>query len=396
MPTGPPTEPNNSGGDEDCVLMNWEGRADGAWNDVPADFYSLLGVIELPNLSSIAQRDVTVNNLPPTATITDAPATALEGQEITLGSRVTDEGTLDTFSYTWTVLKNDAVYDVGLLTPGGASAFTPDNEGLYAVTLQVADDDGGIGSDLVTITVLNVPPVAVDDVGTVDEDGVLLVAAPGVLANDRDVPADTLTAVLDDGPVHGMLTLKLDGSFVYTPDANWNGTDGFTYHASDGLSNSGVASVLITVTPVNDVPIVTVSHTTVTVDEGTDATNSGSFDDVDLDAAVVLSASVGTVTKAGVGRGTWTWSLATADGPTAARSVVITADDGQGGVASVSFTVTVENVVPLVALGDDATIDEGGTFSRLGSFNDPGADTWTATVRLRRWHRTTNTAFARR
>ena len=58
--------------------------------------------------------------------------------------------------------------------------------------------------------------------------------APGVLANDTDVDGATLTAVLVTGPAHGTLALNADGSFTYTPAANFNGADSFTYRANDG------------------------------------------------------------------------------------------------------------------------------------------------------------------
>ena len=57
-----------------------------------------------------------------------------------------------------------------------------------------------------------------------------------MLANDTDVDGDTLTAVLVTGPAHGTLTLNADGSFTYTPTANYNGTDSFTYKANDGTA----------------------------------------------------------------------------------------------------------------------------------------------------------------
>ena len=66
-------------------------------------------------------------------------------------------------------------------------------------------------------------------------------AAPGVLANDTDPDGDPLTAVLVTGPSHGTLTLNANGSFTYTPAANFTGTDSFTYRASDGTLNSSPA-----------------------------------------------------------------------------------------------------------------------------------------------------------
>ena len=76
-----------------------------------------------------------------------------------------------------------------------------------------------------------------------------------MLGNDTDVDGDTLTAVLVSGPAHGTLTLNADGSFTYTPDANYNGSDSFTYKANDGSADSNVATVSLTVSAVNDAPV---------------------------------------------------------------------------------------------------------------------------------------------
>ena len=100
------------------------------------------------------------------------------------------------------------------------------------------------------------PPVATDDSYSVDEDTTLNVTAPGVIVNDSDVEGNTLTALLDTSTSSGTLTLNADGSFTYTPSGNFNGTDSFTYHANDGTADSNVATVTITVDPVNDAPIV--------------------------------------------------------------------------------------------------------------------------------------------
>ena len=75
-----------------------------------------------------------------------------------------------------------------------------------------------------TITyTLNTAPTAVDDSYTTTEDTALVRAAPGVLGNDNDVDGSALTAVLVTGPGHGTLTLNANGSFTYTPAANYNG-----------------------------------------------------------------------------------------------------------------------------------------------------------------------------
>ena len=88
-----------------------------------------------------------------------------------------------------------------------------------------------------------------DDRYTTAEDTVLTVAAPGVLANDTDADGDALTAAKVTDPAHGTLTLNANGSFTYTPAANYNGPDTFTYRANDGTAYSNTATVTLTVTP---------------------------------------------------------------------------------------------------------------------------------------------------
>ncbi len=77
----------------------------------------------------------------------------------------------------------------------------------------------------------------------------------GVLANDSDPENDSLTAVLVSGPANGVLTLNDDGSFSYTPDENYNGSDSFTYKATDGVNFSNEVTVTLSVAAVNDAPV---------------------------------------------------------------------------------------------------------------------------------------------
>jgi VCBS repeat-containing protein len=95
---------------------------------------------------------------------------------------------------------------------------------------------------------VNTAPVAVNDSYSVSG-AALAVVVPGVLGNDydADVPANSLTAVLVDGPAHGVLSLSANGGFSYTPTSGFNGTDTFTYQANDGQTNSLMATVTITV-----------------------------------------------------------------------------------------------------------------------------------------------------
>lgn len=101
---------------------------------------------------------------------------------------------------------------------------------------------------------VNQPPVASDDSYTIAEDH-SLVTNPSVLSNDFDPEEKPLTAILVTNSSHGTLSLAADGSFAYVPNANFNGLDSFTYKANDGVSNSNLATVTITVQAVNDAPV---------------------------------------------------------------------------------------------------------------------------------------------
>ncbi len=122
--------------------------------------------------------------------------------------------------------------------------------------------DGALDSNTATVSItinpVNDAPVATDDFYNTDEDTALSMGAPGVLGNDNDIdtPASSLTAILVTGPGHAAsFTLNPDGSFSYTPAANFNGTDSFTYKVNDGTSDSNVATVSISVNAVNDAPV---------------------------------------------------------------------------------------------------------------------------------------------
>ncbi len=93
----------------------------------------------------------------------------------------------------------------------------------------------------------NVAPVAADDTFATDEDTAL---SGHVTINDTDVDGDTLTVELSSDVANGILSLASDGSFTYTPDANFSGNDTFTYSISDG--NGGIDSATITVNVTND------------------------------------------------------------------------------------------------------------------------------------------------
>ena len=102
----------------------------------------------------------------------------------------------------------------------------------------------------------NDAPIAANDAYAVAEGGTLTVPAPGVLGNDVDPDGDPITATLVSGPSNASsFTLNADGSFSYTHNGSETTTDSFTYTATDGIAFSNVATVTITISPVNDPPV---------------------------------------------------------------------------------------------------------------------------------------------
>lgn len=120
-------------------------------------------------------------------------------------------------------------------------------------------DGFAVSSSAVDVTIrvdaINDPPVAVGNTYSVAEDGTLTVdVAQGVLRNDVDPDGNTLTVRLQSDVASGTLGLASDGSFAYTPSADFNGLDTFVYVASDGIADSAPTSVSINVRPTNDIP----------------------------------------------------------------------------------------------------------------------------------------------
>src|SRR5207247_6618270 len=145
------------------------------------------------------------------------------------------------------------------LNANGSFTYTPATSFSGTDSFTYTASDGTAQSGLATVTIVvnavNHAPVGKDDAYSVNEDTVLTVATPGVLGNDTDSDGNALTAVLVAAPAHGTLTLNANGSFTFTPAANYNGPDSFTYKANDGSLDSNVATVAITLTAVNAPPV---------------------------------------------------------------------------------------------------------------------------------------------
>ena len=158
-------------------------------------------------------------------------------------------------------------------------------------------NDGAGGSDTATITLtvnpVNDAPVAQFGDGAVDEDTTLIGALVAT-----DVDGQALTYALVTQALHGTVVVNPDGTGSYTPDPDFNGSDSFTYSASDGTAGSNIATVTMTVNPVNDPPVNTVPGPQ-SAEPGIDTPITGlAIQDIDAGTNIIqttLSVSHGTL-----------------------------------------------------------------------------------------------------
>jgi len=142
--------------------------------------------------------------------------------------------------------------------------------------------------------------------------------------------------------------------------------------------------------PPNQPPAVATDRTTVSVNEGTAPTMTGTFSDTN-GVTVSLTASAGTVTQTGTSAGTWSWTQPASDEPSS-QSVIIKADDGHGLASTANFTATSTGVAPTVTVsratsglsaasvssGATASSPEGTAINLNGSASSPSAEDNTA------------------
>ena len=213
---------------------------------------------------------------------------------------------------------------------------------------------------------VNHTPVAGDDAYTVDEDGTLTVS-PGVLANDLDPDGDIMTAAVVDNVSNGTLTFDPDGSFTYTPNADFFGTDRFTYRANDGTDDSNVATVEIDVKPANDAPVAKTDAFTVDEDGALAEAEGVLANDVDVDGDPLTVELVSDVTSGVLSLnadGTFTYTP-DADFAGEDRFIYRTSDGtATSNLAAVTITVKGVNDAP-VAKDDGFDIRQGESLGSL-------------------------------
>ncbi|TXT25575.1 MAG: repeat-containing protein, partial [Gallionellaceae bacterium] len=136
----------------------------------------------------------------------------------------------------------------------GSFSYTPDANYSGSDSFTYSVSDGEFSSNVATISLIITPvndaPVAANLQATTLEDKAVAITPQG-----SDMDSSALTAAIVSGPQRGALVANAGGSFTYTPQANYFGSDSFTYRFSDGLLNSNLATVSITIVGVNDAPL---------------------------------------------------------------------------------------------------------------------------------------------
>lgn len=241
----------------------------------------------------------------------------------------------------------------GLILSGNTLQWTPPliAVGNHTITLTLTDARGATTTATLTLTVLpplNQPPVALAANVSSAED-----VALALTLQAADPDGDTLDYVITRPPLHGTLT-GIAPNLVYTPDANFHGTDSFAFQAADLFSTSNEAVVTVQVTPVNDPP----GFTSIPV---TDLLEAQEWlhvllaADADQDPLTfTLVAGPATLQLSG-NLLSWTPDYAAAG----SHPVTVQVADPSGGFARQDFVLQVSNANrPPLALGADITLGE--------------------------------------
>ncbi len=317
---------------------------------------------------------VTVANVPPVVAPA-GPFAAMVGEVFTLPTSFTDAGTLDTHIATVDWGDGSPITDVGAVPSPFDATHTYTAAGTYTATVTVTDDDGGIGTiDVqVEVSVGNSPPVAVDDFVVTDEDVPVVVA---VLANDSDPDGDTFF-IMGASTTWGDVQVNTDGTILYTPYPNANGTDSFGYTISDGRGGTDSATVFVTLNDVNDVPVADIVGGSTVVEGSTMVLNGSGSSDVDGSiVAYAWSVSAGAVLD---DAGVVSPMLTGVDDATVTVTLTVTDDDGA--TATTTHEVAVTNAPPVVAPAGPLAATVGEVLTLSTSFTDAGTlDTHVATV----------------
>jgi hypothetical protein len=232
----------------------------------------------------------------------------------------------------------------------GTETFTVEiNESQPQVELGISTATGTINDDDET-------PDARDDNYSVNEDDVL---ANNVMNNDLGLGDPPVTVVSNTNPANGILVINTDGSFTYTPTANYNGNDSFTYTIRDVDNDEDTATVNITVNPQNDIPVANADSYTIPEDTALNddvSTNDQNLFDLPISFSLVSDVSDGTLNLNG--DGTFSYTPNSEFFGDDHFTYQITDGNGDAVTANVTITVLFNNDAAPVAVNDNTSTNE--------------------------------------
>ncbi|WP_163846115.1 Ig-like domain-containing protein, partial [Pseudooceanicola aestuarii] len=243
-------------------------------------------------------------------------------------------------------------FDTGTGAGSGGDTGPEDDDGIFGGDGAVAED-GSQGEDQLTgpeESEGNVPPVVQDGEVTGVEDGGEDAPITGS-ATATDADGDTLSYQVETPPTHGAVQMQPDGSFTYTPEADFHGQDSFTYIVTDPTGATDTGTITVTVAPTNDAPVLGADSVTATEDTALAGSIAGS--DIDGDALsyqLASGAAHGQVVLLGDGSYVYTPDADFAGTDSFAVRVL----DPEGASDTATVTVVVEGV-------NDAPVWQPGT-----------------------------------
>ncbi len=281
----------------------------------------------------------------------------------------------DNDSLTYSVVAGPTRGSVDVNSATGVYTYTPyaNASGSDSFTFRVSD--GQVTSNTatvsITITATNDPPTAQSAQITVSEDS----STNGQL-QAQDPDGNSLTYSTVAGPTRGSLTLNATGAFTYTPNADISGTDGFTFRVSDGQTTSNTATVSITISPVNDVPVAANGSLTAAFDQTASGTLQATDQENDPLTFSIASDPQQIVTLTNATTGSYTITPVT--GMTSPYTFTFRVNDGTADSNTATVTVTlIEEGTITEIFGDTPDSNHLGTladtFTNLNNDNNDAA-----------------------
>src|SRR5438067_6131309 len=223
-----------------------------------------------PDSFTFKANDGTVDSAAATATLTVvhvnhapvADAQAVTTAEDTAKAIVLTASDIDGDALTFSIVAGPLHGALSGVAPNITYTPAANYNGADSFTFKANDGtvDSSAATVSLTVTAVNDAPLANAQTVTTAED-----TAKAIVLMATDVDGDALTYAIVVGPAHGALSGTAP-TVTYTPAANYNGPDSFTFKANDGTLNSNVATVTLTVTPVNDAPVATAQSVTTNQD----------------------------------------------------------------------------------------------------------------------------------